>query len=95
MNLIFSSLYDPYPSTNGEAAALVWFEHERKANNRGLFFKATVQVFTLHSTLYSAKLAETVFLPAPDDDVIFISLATLVGCLVERKIEQRNKLHLD
>jgi len=29
----------------------------------GLFFKATLQVFTLHSTLYSAKLAETVFLP--------------------------------
>ena len=28
-----------------------------------LFFKATLQVFTLHSTLYSAKLAETVFLP--------------------------------
>jgi len=27
----------------------------------GLFFKATLQVFTLHSTLYSAKLAETVF----------------------------------
>jgi len=29
----------------------------------GLFFKATLQVFTLHSALYSAKLAETVFLP--------------------------------
>ena len=26
-----------------------------------LFFKATLQVFTLHSTLYSAKLAETFF----------------------------------